>query len=62
MIFGGEKHFDVEIDIDMEPLQTPVFLELRRIFEKAAILTLSSSDYFWVPGPGGGGAESARGP
>ena len=66
MICGGEKHFDVEIDIDMELLQTLVISEFWRIFEKAAILTLSSPDYFlgvWARGvgKGGGGAESARG-
>ena len=36
------------------------FLEFRRIFAKAAILTLSSPDYFWVPGPGGGGGGGRK--
>ena len=61
MICGGEKHFDVEIDIDMELLQTLVFLEFWRIFEKAAILTLSSPDYFWVSGLGGWGRGGGGG-
>ena len=60
MIFGGEKRFDVEIDIDMEPLQTPVFFGVTADFWKGRHFNPIQPGLFlgaWARGGGGGGRK-----